>query len=198
MPHEIHHTKNPLAMYAENPLGVFFDDQEKGEEIVLLLRQHIATQIPPITEIVVIALIPPFVSTFLNITNLGLFKGLSAAQIFFIVVSWYLFAFGFAFYKFIFWYFNVYLVTNERVIDFDFKGILHKETAYAKLNQVQDVTPKMIGFFPTFFHYGDVFIQTASEKPEFEFHRVERPDNVAKVILDQVRLEEGERPGEIA
>ena len=89
-------------------------------------------------------------------------------------------------------------MTNERIVDFDFRGILHKETSYANLNQVQDVSPKVIGFFGTFFHYGNIFVQTAAAKPEFEFHHVARPDNVAKEILEQVRLEAGEPPGVIA
>lgn len=88
-------------------------------------------------------------------------------------------------------------MTNERIIDFDFRGILHKETAYANLGQIQDVSPKVIGFFGTFFHFGNIFIQTAAAKNEFEFHAVERPDDVARAILEQVRLEEGEKPGEI-
>ena len=63
---------------------------------------------------------------------------------------------------------------------------------------MQDVTPKVIGFFGTFFHFGNVFLQTAASKPEFEFHHVEKPDEVAQAILDQVRKEEAEVPGEIA
>ena len=121
-----------------------------------------------------------------------------ARQLFYLGLFWLLVTAGYAFYKFIFWYFNVYLVTNERIIDFDFRGILHKETSFAKLGQIQDVSPKVIGFFGTFFHYGNIFIQTAAERPEFEFHNVAMPEKVAQAILEQARLEEKEPPGEIA
>lgn len=184
-------------MFALDPVGVTFDEQEKGERIILLLRAHIVTLIPPILEIVFLALIPTLLPIFVNIINVDIFDTFSAGQLFFLGLAWYLFVFGFAFYKFIFWYFNVYLLTNERIIDFDFKGILHKETAYANLSQLQDVSPKMVGFFSTFFHYGNVFVQTAGTKAEFEFHHVERPDDVARRILDEVRKEEGEKPGEV-
>lgn len=191
-------SKNPLAMFAPLPVGVSFETQQEGEKIILLLRAHIITLVPAIVEIVFLILFPIIVVPFLGTLGVDIFTALAARRVFWLFVFWYLFTFGFAFYKFIFWYFNVYLITNERIVDFDFKGILHKETAYANLNQIQDVTPKVVGFFGTFFHFGDVFIQTAAAKNEFEFHAVEKPDTVAHEILEQVRHEEAEAPGEIA
>lgn len=190
------HSSNPLAMFALSPVGVSFETQQKGEKIILMLRAHIITLTGAFLEILFLAILPILVGLLDNI-GIDPYAGLVARQVFWLHVSWYLFTFGFAFYKFIFWYFNVYLVTNERIVDFDFRGILHKETAYANLSQIQDVTPKILGFFQTFFHYGNVFIQTAAAKPEFEFYAVENPDMVAREILEQVRLEEAEAPGEV-
>lgn len=191
-------TKNPFAMFAAQPIGVSFESQERGEKIILLLRAHIITLVPPFLITIFLLTLPFLVGmadAFLRV-DIGAF--FDKVELFWVSIFWYLLTFGYAFYKFIFWYFNVYLVTNERIVDFDFKGILHKETSYAKLNQIQDVSPKIIGFFGTFFHFGNVFIQTAAERPEFEFHHVARPDMVAQEILEQVRREEGEKPGEIA
>ena len=176
---------------------MIFEGQEHGEKIILLLRAHLVTLVPAVFVILFLVVVPivlPFVFSFLGI-ELG--SILSPSQILVLSLFWYLFVFGFTFYRFIFWYFNVYLLTNERIVDFDFKGLLHKETAYAKLNQVQDVSPKTIGFFGTFFHFGNIYIQTAAERPEFEFHHVPRPNDVAQRILTEVRQEEGEAPGVI-
>lgn len=193
----LQHTHNPFSVYAQNPEGVCFDTQEKGEKIILMLRQHLVTQLGAVLEVLALVLLPFFIGPILAFLNIDLFDFLFGRQVFWIGVFWYLFTFGFAFYKFIHWYFNVYLLTNERVVDFDFRGILHIETAYANLNQIQDVSPKIIGFLGTFFHYGNVFIQTAGEMREFEFYHVEKPDEVSKRILEQVRLEEAEAPGAI-
>lgn len=198
MPHEaVHHSTNPLAMFAPDPLGVTFEGQESGEKIVLLLRAHIVTWVPTILIIIFLLAVPFILPAILSILGIDLADFLSGTQTFLIVLFWYLFVFGYTFYKFIFWYFNVYIVTNERVVDIDFKGLLHKETAYAILKQIQDVSPKTIGFFGTFFHYGNIYIQTAGAKTEFEFHHVPKPNDVAQEILKQIRLEEGEEPGEI-
>jgi len=196
MPHKS--SKNPLVMYSVNPQGVSFENQESGEKIILFLRAHFITLLPAILQIIIIFILPFFTVPILSLLRINFFDSLGGAQVFWIIVVWYLFFFGFSFYKFIFWYFNVYIVTNERIVDFDFRGILHKETAYANLSQIQDVTPKIIGFFGTYFHYGDVFIQTAAAKNEFDFHAVANPDDVARTILEEVRREEGESPGEIA
>lgn len=191
------HSRNPLAMFAPRPVGVTFEGQERGEKIILLLRAHIITLVPSVFIIIFLLLLPLLAPGILGLLGVDLEGILTAGQSFLLTFFWYLLVFGFAFYKFIFWYFNVYLLTNERVVDFDFRGLLHKETSYANLNQIQDVSPKMIGFFGTFFHFGDVFIQTAAARPEFEFHHVPRPNEVAQEILEQVRLEEGEKPGVI-
>jgi len=192
-----HHTTNPFASFASNPSGVSFDTQEKGEKIILLVRQHLVSQIGAWLEILGLLLLPVFIGPALVFLRVGIFDYFGPGQVFWLGVFWYLFCFGFAFFKFLHWYFNVYLLTNERIIDFDYKGVLHIETAYANLNQIQDVSPKIIGFFGTFFHYGNVFVQTAGEKQEFEFHHVAKPDEVARRILTEVRLEASEAPGEI-
>ncbi|OGD83710.1 hypothetical protein A2165_00485 [Candidatus Curtissbacteria bacterium RBG_13_40_7] len=192
------HTRNPFAMVAAQPLGINFEAQEHGEKIILLLRAHVVTLIPSVFIIVLLVFMPTLVPSILAFLRIDIGDILASRQQLLIGIFWYLFTFGYAFYKFLFWYFNVYILTNERVVDIDFKGLLHKETSYAKLNQIQDVSPKIIGFFGTFFHYGNVYVQTAAEKPEFEFHNVARPDMVAQEILEQVRKEEGEAPGVIA
>lgn len=190
--------KNPLAAFAAWPEGVFFESQEKGEKIILLLRAHVVTLVPALFIIIFLLLVPFLIQPVLSFLNINAAQTIGPSQLFLIMVFWYLLTFGYAFYRFIFWYFNVYILTNERVVDIDFRGILDKEIAYAKLNQIQDVSPKTIGFFGTFFNYGDIFVQTAAERPEFEFHHVPKPDEVARAIIEQVRLEEGEPPGVIA
>jgi uncharacterized membrane protein YdbT with pleckstrin-like domain len=197
MPHEIHHTRNPFSAFAEAPVNVTFDSQETGEKIILLLRQHVIVLVLPILAIILMILAPILIGALTVFTGFNLGSILTETQLMIIIVFWYLFIFAFALYKFIFWYFNIYILTNERIIDYDFRGILHKQTSFAKLGQIQDVTPKMIGFFSTFFNYGDIYVQKAGERQEFDFHKVPKPAEVSNRILEEVRLEEAESPGKI-
>jgi uncharacterized membrane protein YdbT with pleckstrin-like domain len=190
-------TKNPFSTFAVNPEGVTFESQEEGENIILLLRAHIVTLVPSIIGFVFLAILPVLILGALGFFSVPISSLFAPMQFLLTIIFWYLLVFAYGLYRFIFWYFNVYILTNERIIDFDFKGILNKQAAYAKLQQIEDVSPKMIGFFSTFFNFGDVFIQTAGESPEFEFLKVPHPDAVATKILEEVRKEESEAPGEI-
>lgn len=188
---------NPFSAFLVSPAGVSFEGQETGERVVLLLRAHLVTLAPALLLIIFLVFVPFLAPPILSLLAVGA-SVLTSLQTFLIVLFWYLIVFAYAFYKFIFWYFNIYLVTNERIVDFDFRGLLHKETSYANLLQIQDITPKTIGFFGTFFHYGDIYVQTAAARPEFEFHHVPRPNEAVGKILEERRKEEAEAPGEVA
>jgi len=183
--------------YLEHPEHYRFEGQDLDEKILLLLRAHPITNLSWIIPAIFVFLFPFIVA------RLAPFMGFPFTSIpqnfllIFLIIN-YLLVLIIVFEGFLGWYFNVYILTNERIVDIDFKGVLHKETAYAKLNQIQDVSPKIIGFFGTFFHFGNIYIQTAAERAEFEFNQVARPDTVAQEILEQVRKEEAEAPGEIA
>ncbi|OGM82458.1 hypothetical protein A2376_01995 [Candidatus Woesebacteria bacterium RIFOXYB1_FULL_47_31] len=105
------------------------------------------------------------------------------------VLFWYLITTAFILESFLTWFFNVYLITDERIVDIDFLNLLYKEVSDANIDKIQDVTYKMAGAVRTLFNYGDVLIQTASEVPNFDFLAVPRPDKVATVLQD-LRIEE--------
>jgi uncharacterized membrane protein YdbT with pleckstrin-like domain len=107
------------------------------------------------------------------------------------VLTWYLVAIAYTFESFLDWFFSVYIITDERIFDVDFVNLIYREISEANLDQIQEVTTKMGGVVRTLFDYGDVLIQTASEKPNIEFDAVPHPDQVAK-ILRELRVEEEE------
>ncbi len=188
-------SRNPLATFAFDPLGVGFEGQDKGEQVVLLLRAHVITLVGPAIVVFLMLLAPFVISRLANLANINIFGFLTAGQFFWFFIVWYLFTFGYAFYRFLFWYYNVYILTNERIVDLDLRGVLAREMSFTTLNHIEDVSPKTVGVFETFFNYGSVLIETAAEKPEFKFENVPRPDIVADRILDEVRTTESGRGG---
>lgn len=89
-------------------------------------------------------------------------------------------------FNFISWYFNVGIITNERIIDVDFHAVIYKEVTETILPKVEDVTAKSGGFFSAIFNYGNVFVQTAGTEANIEFHNVPKPAEVTKIINDLV------------
>lgn len=192
----IQHTRHkmfPLAAFALDPDGVSFATQGEEEEIHLFLRRHFITNVPwivlSIFLIIIPALVFPLLGSFLPfLSNISAILGLILTLFYYTIIV------GFILVSFINWYFNVYIVTNERVVDVDFINLLYREVSTTRLNLVQDVTTKTGGAIRAIFDYGDVFVQTAGTEVNFDFHAVPRPQEVARQIeklMREARKEEG-------
>lgn len=97
--------------------------------------------------------------------------------------AYYLFIWLLFFFSFIDYYLDVWLITNERIIDIQQKGFFSRVISEQRLYRVQDVTSEAHGFFPTILKYGEVYIQTAGAKQRFLFHEVPDPEGVRNTII---------------
>lgn len=174
----------PFTALSYNPDGVVFKDLEQGEKIILLVRRHFATNILWILELIAIALVPiifvPLLPAFFPFINISL-----ASEIAFLAL-YYLAVFAFLLINFTDWYFNVSLVTNQRVIDLDISGILTREVAETKLELIADVSYDQIGTIASFFNYGNILIQTAAEQQRFEFNQAPQPAKILHILGDLI------------
>lgn len=183
--HPKFHSMNPFVALADHPNGVHFSTQGPQEVIEMFLRKHFITNVPWLITSIILFLIPPIFFPF--IFPLMPFT-ISTQLVTIIIFFWYLSVFGsVVLASFINWYFNVYIVTNERVIDVDFINLLYREISATRLNLVQDVTVKSAGVIRSVFHYGDIFIQTAGTEINFDFLAVPRPEFVAHRIEELMR-----------
>ena len=170
---------SPLTAFAVNPYGVRFETQEAEEQVMLFLRQHLIVNVPWVV-ITVILLLAPSVLFPLVLGSISV--PLPFGYVLVGTLSWYLVTAGFALLNFLHWFFNIYIVTNERVIDIDFQYLLFKRFSQAELERIQDISYTTGGIVATVFHYGNVYIQTAGETPNLEFLAVPRPDKVVEKI----------------
>lgn len=181
------HNNNPLAAYYHFPDKVDFETKERKEKVVLLLRRHPVTNVAWILITALMILAPLTLSVFPLLSFLpSNFQSIA-------VLGWYLITTAFALENFLTWFFNVNIITDERIVDIDFHNLIYKEVSDCKIDNVQDVTYKMGGVVRTIFNYGDVYIQTAAEIPAFEFLAVPKPSKVARVLQDLIIEEEKEK-----
>jgi uncharacterized membrane protein YdbT with pleckstrin-like domain len=166
---------------------VRFVAQDAEEKIVLLLRKHPVTNIPWIV-ITLFMLFAPAVLSFFPIIEF-----LPERFQFIAILGWYLITTAFAFEKFLSWFFNVYIITDERIFDVDFVNLVYREIAEANIDQIQDVNVKVGSAIRTVFNYGDILIQTASAQPNIELEACPNPDRVAQVIRELRVGEEQEK-----
>lgn len=149
----------------------------------MLLRRHPITNLRWIFLAILMSLAPLLLASF------PIIDFLPSNFRFVAILGWYMITLAFVFESFLSWFFNVNIVTDERIVDIDFVNLIYKEISDADIDKIQDVTVKVGGVAQTMFNYGDVYIQTASEKPRFEFLSVPKPEDVAK-ILQELRIEE--------
>jgi len=178
------HSHSPLSSFCFYPDHIDFESRAKEEKVVLLLRQHVIVNVKWILVTILMLFVPGLASMF------GVFDSLPTGFELVITLAWYLVTMVYAFENFLSWYFNVYIVTDMRVIDVDFYNLIYKEVSDANLGKIQDVTYNMGGDARAIFNYGDVFIQTAAEVSEFDFLAVPNPDKVAKIIEDLITKDE--------
>lgn len=176
-----------LSSFATFPKRVCFDIQEHGETVILFLRQHPIVNLGWFALAIFLVFLPALFGFFPP------YAVLPAEYRFVVVMMWYLFVFGFVLAKFMSWFFNVFIVTDERLIDADFENLFTRVVSETKIDRVQDVSSRMAGALRLLFNYGHVFFQTAGEVPEFVFQNIPNPDLVAKYINQLMDLEEQEK-----
>lgn len=172
------HTHGSMGAFSLYPDHIDFETREKGEDIILLLRAHPIVNVKWILIASLMFVTPSIVSTS------GLFTNLPGGVGTMVVLAWYLLSMAYSLENFLNWYFNVYFVTTQRIIDVDFHNLIYKQVSDANLDRIEDVTYTMGGVVRTIFNYGNIYIQTAGEVTQFEFLGVPSPDKVAKILQD--------------
>ncbi|MFA7301487.1 MAG: PH domain-containing protein [Candidatus Shapirobacteria bacterium] len=177
------HTNHSFSSLLVKPHFFKFQEQDDEEEIILVMRPHWFTNVSWTITTLFMLMVPSLIK------YIPVWNGVAFRYQFLGILFWYMVTLAFALEKFLSWYFDVYIITDERVVDIEFNNLLDKKFAEAKISMIQDVSSRVAGISQTIFNYGDVRIQTAAEIPELCFENVPSPDKVIKV-LQMMRQEE--------
>lgn len=179
------HTTSPFSSLLIKPHVFDFEERDSDEKIILVARPHWFTNVSWILTALFLIFVPSLLKFVPVIGDIpAKFQMIG-------IFTWYLITFAFSFEKFLSWYFDVYIITDERIIDIEFNNLLNKKFSEAKLSMIQDITSRVTGVAQTMFNYGTVYIQTAAEIPEIGFEMVPNPEKIIKVL--QILREEEER-----
>lgn len=179
-------------------ISFYIPHRQKNEFIILLLRRHWFIITLKFLFWAVVALMPALLYIMLQQIFPSLFVSYTAEVIIVLFLSaYYLFVWLFAFNTFVDYYLDVWVVTNERIINMEQNGLFSRTVAEQNLHRVQDVTSEMKGMVPTFLNYGTVYIQTAGEQQRFIFKEISDPAGVARKISKLVEHKKHEHEVEI-
>lgn len=173
-------------MSLDSPIPLRFEGEETDEEVFIVLRSHPITNVGWVLMTVFIILLPfiGLVALFVRQTADLPFSLATAVAGFFV---WTLIALGIAFQQYLHWYFNLYILTNRRVVDIDFFGLFHRQISQTHLTNVQDITFSKGGILQNFLDFGNMNLQTAGTETNFEFHNIPDPETNQKHVVSLLR-----------
>lgn len=158
--------------------------QKSYERVVYILRRHWITFIPKAVLFVVLLLIP--IALWLLLANL--FPQILEGAVFYSLLvllgsAYYLGVLLFFYTEFIIFYLDMWVVTNDRIVDVEQLGLFARTVSELDLFRIQDVTTDVRGFFATLFNYGIVEIKTASTNVNIVFRDISRPNTVREELI---------------
>jgi len=178
------HFRSSLGMLVVSPEKTRFESQDDDEEVILLGRRHFSTNFGWMALVCFVFFVPLFWSEF------PMIKVLTVNTAFALTIVWYSAVLFFVIQNFLLWFYNIYIVTNERVVDIDFFGLLYKNINVTQINRIEDVNYSQKGIMAGIFNFGDVIVQTSSEQKSddrsdmsaFYFEAALNPVLVVKII----------------
>lgn len=161
-----------------------FPSQLADEEIYMVVREHwfhlFLKTLVWIFFAAILVMFNRFAKTYLP----GLFEGFSGQVTQLFIQVYTLFLTLSLFLIFIFYYLNLQIITNIRIVDVTQEGLFSHTISELHIDKIEDVTSQTNGLFGTIFNYGHVFVQTAGTIERFEFQDVPNPADIEKLILD--------------
>jgi len=170
-----------------------FEGQKEGEQILLVLHRHwfnILSQFLLILGMLFLligsfAYLPLFFPVLSQGESRKLFLFLENIFFIFIWVTFFLI--------WIDYYFDVWIVTDRRIVNIEQKGLFSRIVSELEIEKIQDITTDVKGVIPTFMNFGDLHVQTAAEKERFLFRNIPDPYNVKNLIMNlQKKFEDRE------
>jgi len=158
--------------------------QKSYEKIEYLLRRHPITFLPILFLFIVLILVP--VALYFLIASIypQMLNGPTSFPLLILFASiYYLSIYLFFYAQFIDFYLDLWIVTNDRIVDIEQFGLFSRTTSELDLYRIQDVSVNISGFFPTIFKYGNVTVKTASSNSDIVFRNVPNPNQVRQGLI---------------
>lgn len=183
------HTSTFIETHEEGKKGLFnvfsqtnftFEGRKPGEEIKVFTRRHWFVLLGPAISSLILSMLPIILIIFGAkwILQYELATWFTLAWIMYLLCIW----FG-LFYKLTMHALDVWIVTNERVIDSMQLGLFRRKVSELHLESIQDISVTTKGVIQSYFNFGDVEIQTGATAQRFKFEQIPKPIEVKDMIM---------------
>ncbi len=172
----------------------------EGENITLVRRKHWIVIISQLMPLVLMLFVPLLLPPAWNFVERALHQSsdiypvldrINEVQTPLFVFFWALWALIIWMRAFVVWsdyYMDMWVITDQRIIDVEQAGFfVHKNTS-CQLENVQNITVQVDGIMETFLDYGTIHVQTAGEGATMVIKGIPRPQELKDEILKQTHL----------
>jgi hypothetical protein len=154
---------------------------QDGEQVVLFTRRHWLYLWPMLVFRLFVGLAP--LGLVLGLAALTLGFGSIAGRILLVLgVLWAGYWLVRAYFGWYSYSHDIWVVTNQRIVDANRPSWFKSRLASADLVDVQDIAVEQSGPLQTMLHYGNVRCQTAGERENFVLGGIPHPTNVLAVV----------------
>lgn len=179
------------------PIEFNFPNKESDEKVFMAVRRHYFVLVKQSLIFLFFFIFPVIIWTALHYLEINLTEYIFFPILILVISLYYLFVALFAMIKWIEYYYDVWIITDRRLIDIEQKSLFNHITSELRLDKIQDVTFEVKGFLPSVFHYGNIYVQTAGAVQRFSFEEIPKSQQIKRLIIDlQGQLEYKRRNGE--
>ena len=157
-----------------------------GEYIIIFVHRHWIVLLWATLRFLVLALLPILFVFAYSLQGAIDWSGFTGLILILGSSIYYLFIWLMLFNNLLDHFLDIWIVTNERIINIEQLNLFSRNVAEKQLDKMQDITVITHGFLPTLFNYGDVYIQTAGSVERFIFKQVGNPKRISTTIMDAV------------
>lgn len=156
----------------------YFEDQFDDEEVLFVFRKHpIVMRRGLILGMLAVLLgtVPALFKPEYSVYFIGLACGLGVGFLLFLP-------------SFISWWFSVFIVTDQRLIQITQKGLFNRSVVDMGLGQIQMVNYQVAGLTQTLLGFGTIMMQTFVG--DLVIHEIHHPAHIQKKLLEILRIQE--------
>lgn len=150
-----------------------FENQRPDEEVVLVRRRHpwVLFKAGIITLVILVIIFITFLIWGASLNSIiVLIAGL-------VILIFYLLG------RFFVYNSDIYILTNQRIINIDQGGFFMRRVSEAELTNIQNVTYEIKGPIKSMLNFGEIIVQTAGNAPGLTLKNVENPHFVQEKIV---------------
>ncbi|MCL5094142.1 MAG: PH domain-containing protein [Patescibacteria group bacterium] len=93
---------------------------------------------------------------------------------------------SYIFFNWYVWFFDVYIITDKRIIEVKNRGVFSREITELPLGKIEDLNYKLTGFFSTLFDFGTINLFSTS-KMDIIIKNVPDPKRIQNLIRELKR-----------